>query len=50
MTKESSCFAPSCSNEEVTSQQNKTSDDIRKQVRESYAKVAKQVTIVNLMA
>lgn len=40
MTKESSCCEPSCSSEEMSSQQNKSSDDIRKQVRESYAKVA----------
>lgn len=40
MPNESSCCEPSCSNEETTSQQNKSSDDIRNQVRESYAKVA----------
>lgn len=42
MSKESSCCEPasSCCGEENTSQQHKSSDDIRNQVRESYAKVA----------
>ena len=41
MPNESSCCEPSsCCNEELPSQQNKTSDDIRNKVRESYAKVA----------
>ena len=42
MSKESSCCEPSssCCNEETVSQQNKSSDDVRNQVRESYAKVA----------
>lgn len=42
MSKESSCCEPSssCCSEETVSQQNKSSDDIRNQVRESYAKVA----------
>lgn len=41
MSNESSCCEPtSCCNEELPSQQNKTSDDIRNKVRESYAKVA----------
>lgn len=40
MSKESSCCEPSCCSDESTSQQNKSSDDIRNQVRESYAKVA----------
>ena len=42
MSKESSCCAPSsdCCNEETAANQNKTSDDVRSHVRESYAKVA----------
>ena len=42
MSKESSCCEPasSCCGEENASQQHKSSDDIRNQVRESYAKVA----------
>lgn len=40
MSNESSCCEPSCCGEESTSQKNKTSDDIRNQVRDSYAKVA----------
>lgn len=40
MSKESSCCAPSCCSEETTSKKNKASDDVRNQVRESYAKVA----------
>lgn len=40
MSEESSCCKPSCCSEETTSQLNKSSDDIRNQVRESYAKVA----------
>lgn len=39
MSKESSCCEPTCCNEEQASQ-NKRSDDIRNQVRESYSKVA----------
>jgi len=37
---EESCCKPDCCSEETSAQQNKTSDDIRNQVRESYAKVA----------
>lgn len=40
MSKESSCCEPTCCGEENTSQQNKESDDIRNQVRDSYSKVA----------
>lgn len=40
MSEESSCCAPSCCSEETASQQNKASDDVRNQVRESYSKVA----------
>jgi len=42
MSKESSCCEPSssCCSEETVSQQNKSSDDVRNHVRESYAKVA----------
>lgn len=42
MSKESSCCEPasSCCGEDNASQQHKSSDDIRNQVRESYAKVA----------
>jgi arsenite methyltransferase len=37
---EKSCCEPSCCSEETTTQQHKQSDDVRNQVRESYAKVA----------
>ncbi len=37
---EETCCAPSCCDSESSSQKNKVSDDIRNQVRESYAKVA----------
>ena len=40
MSKESSCCEPACCSEDNASQQHKSSDDIRNQVRESYAKVA----------
>ncbi len=40
MSEESSCCAPSCCSEETAAQQHKQSDDIRNNVRESYAKVA----------
>ena len=42
MSEESSCCTPStsCCGEDSIAQQNKSSDDIRNQVRESYAKVA----------
>jgi SAM-dependent methyltransferase len=40
MSEQSSCCEPSCCSEEPASQQNKQSDDIRNNVRESYAKVA----------
>ncbi|MFK5913412.1 MAG: arsenite methyltransferase [Woeseiaceae bacterium] len=39
MSEETSCCTPSC-NDDNASQQNKQSDDIRNQVRQSYAKVA----------
>lgn len=40
MPEQSTCCAPSCCSEEGPSQQNKSSDDIRNHVRESYSKVA----------
>jgi len=40
MSNKSPCCEPSCCSEETASQQNKQSDEIRNQVRNSYAKVA----------
>ena len=40
MSEESSCCEPGCCNEEAVAEQHKQSDDIRNEVRKSYAKVA----------
>jgi len=40
MSEESSCCEPGCCNEEAVSEQHKQSDNIRNEVRKSYAKVA----------
>lgn len=40
MSEESSCCEPGCCNEEAVTEQHKQSDDIRNEVRKSYAKVA----------
>jgi len=40
MSEESSCCEPGCCNEEALAEQHKQSDDIRNEVRKSYAKVA----------
>ncbi len=40
MSEESSCCEPGCCNEEAVAEQHKQSDDVRNEVRKSYAKVA----------
>lgn len=40
MSEESSCCEPGCCNEEAVAERHKQSDDIRNEVRKSYAKVA----------